>query len=74
LFDVRPKERRSDLYDFERELEELKRGLERTPITLLIRVRRTGKTSLLKVALSKLGYPLDTSVLLIRLIEISLIL
>ncbi|MCC6054101.1 MAG: ATP-binding protein [Thermosphaera sp.] len=65
LFDVRPKERRSDLYDFERELEELKRGLERTPITLLIGVRRTGKTSLLKVALSELGYPyvyLDTRV------------
>ena len=26
LFDVRPKERRSDLYDFERELEELKKA------------------------------------------------
>jgi AAA+ ATPase superfamily predicted ATPase len=63
LFDVRPKERRSDLYDFEKELEELKKGLEKTPITLLTGVRRTGKTSLLKVALNESGYPyvyLDT--------------
>jgi AAA+ ATPase superfamily predicted ATPase len=63
LFDIRPKERRSDLYDFEKELEELKKGLEKTPITLLTGVRRTGKTSLLKVALNESGYPyvyLDT--------------
>jgi AAA+ ATPase superfamily predicted ATPase len=63
LFDIKPKERRSDLYDFEKELEDLKKGLEKTPITLLTGVRRTGKTSLLKVALSELGYPyvyLDT--------------
>lgn len=63
LFDIRPKERRIDLYDFEKELEELKKGLEKTPITFLIGVRRTGKTSLLKVALSELGDPyvyLDT--------------
>jgi hypothetical protein len=38
LFDIRPKERRIDLYDFEKELEELKKGLEKTPITFLIGV------------------------------------
>jgi AAA+ ATPase superfamily predicted ATPase len=63
LFDIKPKERKSDLYDFEKELEDLKKGLGNAPITLLTGVRRTGKTSLLKVALSELGYPyvyLDT--------------
>jgi len=32
LFDIKPKERRSDLYDFEKELEDLKKGLEKTPL------------------------------------------
>jgi len=63
LFSVRPKERREELYDFEKELEELKKGVRECPLTVLVGMRRTGKTSLLKVALSELGNPyvhLDT--------------
>jgi AAA+ ATPase superfamily predicted ATPase len=63
LFSVRPKERREELYDFEKELEELKKGVRGCPLTVLVGMRRTGKTSLLKVALSELGNPyvyLDT--------------
>jgi AAA+ ATPase superfamily predicted ATPase len=63
LFDIKPKDRRNDLYDFDKELEMLKKGLEKAPITLLIGVRRSGKTSLLKVVLNELNHPyiyLDT--------------
>jgi AAA+ ATPase superfamily predicted ATPase len=63
LFSIKPKERRDELYDFEKELEELMKGIERSPITIVIGMRRTGKTSLLKVALNELGNPyiyLDT--------------
>jgi AAA+ ATPase superfamily predicted ATPase len=63
LFSIKPKERRDELYDFEKELEELMKGVERSPITIVIGMRRTGKTSLLKVALNELGNPyiyLDT--------------
>jgi predicted AAA+ superfamily ATPase len=57
LFSIKPKERRDELYDFEKELEELIKGIERSPITIVIGMRRTGKTSLLKVALNELGNP-----------------
>jgi len=63
LFSIKPKERRDELYDFEKELEELMKGIERSPITIVIGMKRTGKTSLLKVALNELGNPyiyLDT--------------
>jgi AAA+ ATPase superfamily predicted ATPase len=63
LFSIKPKERRDELYDFEKELEELMKGIERSPITIVIGMRRTGKTSLLKVALNEIGNPyiyLDT--------------
>jgi AAA+ ATPase superfamily predicted ATPase len=56
LFDERPKERREDLYDREREVEELKRSIGR-PLILLTGIRRIGKTSLLRVALSELDIP-----------------
>jgi AAA+ ATPase superfamily predicted ATPase len=63
LFSIKPKERKDELYDFEKELEELMKGVERSPITIVIGMRRTGKTSLLKVALNELRNPyiyLDT--------------
>jgi len=57
-FDERPKERREDLYNRDRELELLKRYiLDGAPLVLLLGLRRSGKTSLLKVALSELREP-----------------
>ncbi|MGB9631551.1 MAG: AAA family ATPase [Candidatus Methanodesulfokora sp.] len=56
LFDERPKEKREDLYDREKELEEIKKSLGR-PLVLLTGIRRIGKTSLLKVALNEIGIP-----------------
>ncbi len=54
ILDPRPKESRKDLYDREKELEELKRAIERYPIVLLLGIRRVGKSSVLKVALNEL--------------------
>ena len=50
LFDPTPKSRRSDLFDRERELEELLKSIERNPLTVVSGIRRIGKTSLLLVA------------------------
>ncbi len=56
LFDLRPKTRREDLFDRERELELLHRGIERGyPVISVLGIRRIGKTSLLKVLLSELS-------------------
>ncbi len=53
-FDERPKSRREDLYDRERELEEMLASIEsRKPLVVLKGIRRLGKTSLLQVALSE---------------------
>jgi AAA+ ATPase superfamily predicted ATPase len=57
LFDPRPKERREDLFDREKEIEELKESISRQPMTLLLGIRRIGKTSVLKVALNELNAP-----------------
>jgi len=51
-FDPRPKTRREDLYDRERELEELERSLRVSPLTVISGIRRLGKTSLILVVLS----------------------
>ncbi|NAZ11162.1 MAG: AAA family ATPase [Desulfurococcales archaeon] len=56
LFDLRPKTRREDLFDRERELDLLHRGIERGyPVISVLGIRRIGKTSLLKVLLSELS-------------------
>ena len=56
MFDLRPKTRREDLFDRERELEELYRRVERGyPIIALLGVRRIGKTSVLRVFLSEVS-------------------
>ncbi len=57
-FDPRPKTRREDLYDRERELETLVDGIRRcSPVILLLGLRRTGKTSILNVALTEVRTP-----------------
>lgn len=57
LFDLRPKSSREDLYDFDKELGELVKSIGLNPLTVVIGIRRSGKTSLLRVALSECGYP-----------------
>jgi AAA+ ATPase superfamily predicted ATPase len=57
LFDPRPKSQRSELFDREEEIKELKESVARSPLTLLLGIRRIGKTSVLKVALNELEVP-----------------
>jgi len=57
LFDLRPKTRREELFGREKELAELYSALARYPLIVVAGVRRIGKTSLLKTALSDLGQP-----------------
>lgn len=54
-FDPRPKERREDLFDRERELEQFLRAT--APMTLIEGLRRTGKSSLILVGLKASGAP-----------------
>lgn len=54
LFDIKPKEKREDLFGRGEELNKLLRALRSEPITLLLGIRRIGKTSLLKVCLNEL--------------------
>ncbi|QDA31778.1 ATP-binding protein [Thermococcus indicus] len=57
-FDERPKARREDLYDRERELEDILNSINsRKPLILLKGIRRLGKTSLLRVALNEAKLP-----------------
>ena len=56
LFDLRPKTRREDLFNRERELGLLHRGVERGyPLIAVLGIRRIGKTSLLRVFLSEVS-------------------
>ena len=55
LFSPEPKMRREDLYDFNHELSRLVTALRAERLTLVTGLRRTGKTSLLRVALSEAG-------------------
>lgn len=57
LFDPRPKSHRSDLFDREEEINELKESLSKLPLTLLLGIRRIGKTSVLRVSLNELNVP-----------------
>ncbi len=57
-FDVRPKKKRGDLYDREKELKEFEKSLKSgNPLTVITGIRRLGKTSLLMVGLNELGIP-----------------
>ncbi|MEM2599924.1 MAG: ATP-binding protein [Thermoproteota archaeon] len=54
LFDIRPKSSRSDLFDRENELRELDRAVDHgRPLTLVLGIRRIGKTSLVKAFLGE---------------------
>ncbi|WP_297466355.1 ATP-binding protein [Thermococcus sp.] len=53
LFDPRPKNRREEIFDREEELKSLIGGMEDYPITILIGIRRVGKSSLLRVAMNE---------------------
>lgn len=54
LFDERPKRTREELFDREREIEEIEKNVDR-PLIVLSGVRRIGKTSTLLVALNEIG-------------------
>ncbi|CAB50079.1 AAA family ATPase [Pyrococcus abyssi] len=54
LFDPKPKERKEDLFDREEELAELISSITKYPITLLLGIRRTGKSSIIKVSLNEI--------------------
>ncbi|AFZ70359.1 putative ATPase (AAA+ superfamily) [Caldisphaera lagunensis DSM 15908] len=56
LFDERPKENKGDLFDREKEIEEIMNNINR-PLILITGVRRIGKTSILKVVLNELKIP-----------------
>jgi len=58
LFDINPKTRREDFYNRERELEELRRGLELDERFIVIYgIRRIGKSSLLNILLTETKSP-----------------
>ncbi|HON28364.1 MAG TPA: ATP-binding protein [Mesotoga infera] len=52
FFSISPKTKRSELFDREREMNELKRATDNDRLIVLDGLRRTGKTSLLKVFLN----------------------
>ncbi|AJC72141.1 ATPase [Thermococcus guaymasensis DSM 11113] len=57
-FDTRPKRKREDLYDREKELSDFENSLRsNNPLTVITGIRRLGKTSLLLVGLNELGLP-----------------
>ncbi len=56
LFDIRPKKCRKDLYNFDKEYEQLVKYLGQ-PLVVVRGLRRTGKTSLILTALEETGTP-----------------
>jgi len=58
LFDVNPKERKEDLYDRERELNEIFDALKRKErLIVIVGMRRAGKSSVLRVSLKEAEMP-----------------
>ncbi|MEM4422697.1 MAG: ATP-binding protein [Pyrobaculum sp.] len=57
LFKLEPKESLEELYDFEKELEELRRGYEDGRIVAVLGLRRMGKSSLLRSFLNSFSIP-----------------
>lgn len=53
LFDLRPKEKREELFDREKELKETLDAFDRYSLILLLGIRRIGKSSLLRVAINE---------------------
>jgi AAA+ ATPase superfamily predicted ATPase len=56
-FDPRPKTKREDLFNREKELEQIQKVLSYAVIILVTGLRRTGKTSFVDVALSETDHP-----------------
>jgi AAA+ ATPase superfamily predicted ATPase len=56
-FDVPPKCKKSDLFGRERELGELQKLVDRVPLILVLGLRRTGKTSLVRTFLTESDRP-----------------
>jgi hypothetical protein len=57
-FDPEPKEKRRDLYNFEKEYKELRDSIKKGERIIVIKgIRRTGKTSLMKVTYDELKCP-----------------
>ena len=52
LFDPKPKEDPKDLFDGEKEMEKLKFGVN-YPITLLLGIRKSGKSSIVKILMNE---------------------
>lgn len=53
LFDLRPKDKREEIFDREREFRELEKSVRRYPLTLLLGIRRVGKSSILRAYLNE---------------------
>ncbi|MFA4719469.1 AAA family ATPase [Pyrococcus kukulkanii] len=53
LFDLRPKERREEIFDREKEFDELEKSVEKYPLTLILGIRRVGKSSILRAYLNE---------------------
>ena len=53
LFDLRPKGRREEIFDREKEFKELEKSLEMYPMTLILGIRRVGKSSILQAYLNE---------------------
>ncbi|WP_054837028.1 AAA family ATPase [Metallosphaera hakonensis] len=56
LFDIRPKEERKDLYDRDKEIDEIRQSIERGVWIAVYGIRRVGKTSVVNVAVNDPNY------------------
>ncbi|MEM2130380.1 MAG: hypothetical protein QXZ70_07265, partial [Candidatus Bathyarchaeia archaeon] len=56
-FDPRPKTKKEDLYDREKELEQFFKAISYSPLIVVTGLRRTGKTSFVNVALVECDCP-----------------
>ena len=62
LFDTRPKSRREDFFDRDKEIEELKDIILHKDFAAVLGIRRIGKTSLVKVTLNELSDYISLSI------------
>ena len=62
LFDTRPKSRREDFFDRDKEIEELKDIILRKDFAAVLGIRRIGKTSLVRVTLNELSDYISLSI------------
>ncbi len=57
LFELKPKRRRIDLFDREREFEEVLEAFKKYPVILSTGLRRVGKSSLIRVSIEESKFP-----------------